>query len=120
MTSASGVAAIALTLGHLFFGLSASICRKGSTDVNLFLELTGFATSDIASIAFARLYKSAFTRSFLIVLLPLIIPFSPLFRAQIDLRFSDIYRAGERHDIGHALGSMRSGPSDDPRQLSST
>jgi hypothetical protein len=57
-----GVSTIALALSHFCLGLSAPICREGSARVNLFLELTGFVTSDVASIAFAWLYDSAFTR----------------------------------------------------------
>jgi hypothetical protein len=62
VAAAFGVTTIALALGRFCFGLSAPICRKCSAYVNLFLELTGFVTPDVASIPSAWLYHSAFTR----------------------------------------------------------
>ena len=60
--AAFGIATIALARRHFCFGLAASICRKGSAHVNLFLELPRFITSNVTSISLAGLYGGSFTR----------------------------------------------------------
>ena len=60
--AAFGVTTITLTLRGFRFGFSPTVGSERPSYVDLFLELTCFVTSDVASIASAWLYDSAFTR----------------------------------------------------------
>ena len=59
--AAFGVTTITLTLRGFRFGFSPTVGSKCPSYVDLLLELTGFVTSDVASIPFEWLYDSAFT-----------------------------------------------------------